>query len=406
MANQFKLTPSFVVGTIFSTVLLSGCGGSGGEPIIEPSNSPSSASTQSADVWWDAPLPDFSENPDRPTINLVGEKTQVLTIFDEYQELGATASDEQDGDLTSQVVISGEVNSGKIGDYVVRYLVTDSSGLTAIEKTRIVRIKGNDAENLSRRPLGSTRSNFGYLEHLPTDYGETLDQKPPLLIYLHGSGANAQFSNTTDPTLALDLIINNFGIPRMISDGEWDETLPFVVLMPQLGAVPSAEYPERIDAFVEYATRAYDIDSSRVYLMGWSNGGFISFDYTVNYPDKIAAVVPIASGLPYESDAIPSNFCGIENVPMWLFHGMLDETIQVSNSIAGRNVIIEQCQPNIQPRTTLIEDAGHFIHHSVSNLSAMVGGDMNAVYDQRFESYDISIYEWLLSHSLQDRVND
>ncbi|MFT6519189.1 MAG: hypothetical protein ACJATP_002866 [Candidatus Azotimanducaceae bacterium] len=187
---------------------------------------------------------------------------------EEYLEEGATAVDDQDGDLSSAVNISGQVNSSAVGDYLIRYSVTDSSGLDAIEQIKIVRVMTGTAENLSRRPLGSTMANFGYLEHLPLDYGQTTGSKPPLLIYLAGSGANAQFAGTTDPTLALEAIIGNFGVPKIIEENQWDNTLPFVVLAPLLGAVPSAEYNERIDALVEFAIRAYDIDTDRVYMTG------------------------------------------------------------------------------------------------------------------------------------------
>tara|TARA_R110000787_G_scaffold120986_2_gene231869 strand:+ start:211 stop:453 length:243 start_codon:yes stop_codon:yes gene_type:complete len=32
----------------------------------------------SVDIWWDAPLADFSENPDRPAITLLGDRTHLL----------------------------------------------------------------------------------------------------------------------------------------------------------------------------------------------------------------------------------------------------------------------------------------------------------------------------------------
>lgn len=302
---------------LFSILIISGCGGSSdGPPCSRSEDACIIPVPEPIEKWWDVPLPDFTENQDRPVVTLLGSRTQFLTLDENYLETGATALDEQDGDISSQINISGQVNSSAIGDYVIRYSVTDSGGHNAIEQIRIVRVMSDSAENFSRRPLGSTIANFGYLEHLPLDYGQTTEQKPPLLIYLHGSGGNAQFANTTDPTLALDSIINNHGLPKIIEENQWDNTLPFVVLAPLLGAVPSAEYKERIDAFVEFAIRAYDIDTSRVYMAGWSNGGFISYEYAINFPEKIAAVIPMSSGLPYEIDDLPDNFCGIGQVPV------------------------------------------------------------------------------------------
>ena len=355
------------------------------------------------DIWWDAPLPDFSENQDRPTISLLGDRTLLLTLGDDYLEAGAMAIDAQDGDISPQVVINGQVNTDAIGDYFVRYSVTDSDGTVAIEQIRIVRIMNNTAESLSRRPLGSTISNFGYLEYLPVDYGQTAEQKPPLLIYLHGGGGSLEFANTSDPTLALDTVINNYGVPKLIEDGQWDTTLPFVVLAPHLGAVPSAGFEERLDAFLEYAIRAYDIDTSRVYFTGYSFGGLLSAIYAKDFPDKVAAVASISPAFSDDVDPSANNFCDIESVPFWMFHATNDEVIPFGNSIQVYNSILGNCQAEVLPKLSLVIGGEHAIHHAVYNLEALVGGHAQAVYDTRFDPYDISVYQWLLSHSLQDR---
>lgn len=207
------------------------------------------------DMWWDVELPDFSDNVSRPVISLIGEKTIILSLGESYEEEGATVADLEDGDISASIHFEGQVNSNTIGDYLIRYSITDEDGLSAIEQTRLVRVMDTTTAMLSRRPLGSTMSNFGYLEYLPSDYGKQENQKPPLLIYIHGFGGNAQFADT-NPTLALDTVIGNYGIPKLIEDGEWDGELPFVVLAPQIGSVPGSGrklITDRIDAFVEYA---------------------------------------------------------------------------------------------------------------------------------------------------------
>ncbi len=391
-------------GLFFSILLLSGCGDSNSTPPCSRVKDACLIQTPPPiEIWWDAPLPDFSDNPDRPTVTLLGSRTELLTLGENYLEMGATALDEQDGDISSQIDVMSQVDTGTIGDYVIRYSVTDSSGLTAIEQIRIVRVIGDSAKRLSRRPLGSTIANFGYLEHLPVNYGQTTAQKPPLLIYLHGGGGNLEFTNTTDPTLALDAVINNYGIPKLIEDGQWDNTLPFVVLAPQLGAVPSVGYKNRLDAFFEYAVRAYNIDISRIYLAGYSLGGFLSAAYAKDFPDKIAAIAPVSPAFSADIDPSANNFCNIERVPIWMFHATKDEEIPFINTIRVYNAILENCQPRVLPKLSLLLGGEHAIHHAVFNLSAMVGGSVGAKYDTRFDPYDLNIYQWLLSHSLHDR---
>ena len=392
-------------GIFFSILLISGCGRSEGPPCSRSEDAclVETEMLPPIEIWWDAPITDFSENQDRPTISLLGDRTQLLALGEDYLEAGAMALDEQDGDISSQIVINGQVDSSAIGDYLVRYAVTDSSGTVAIEQIRIVRIISNSAENLSRRPLGGTIANFGYLEHLPVDYGLTTGQKPPLLIYLHGSGGNLEFTNTSDPTMALDAVINNYGVAKLIEEGQWDDTLPFVVLAPQLGAVPSAGYKERLEAFFEYAVRTYDIDTSRIYLTGYSLGGFLSAVFAKDFPDKIAAIASISPAFPDDIDPLINNFCQIERVPFWMFHATSDEVIPFGNTIQVYNDILDNCQPRILPKLSLVIGGEHAIHHAIYNLEALVGGFAQAVYDSRYDPYDSSVYQWLLSHSLQDR---
>ncbi len=358
---------------------------------------------ETTEAWWQASLPDFSDSTERPVISLLGERTLILEVGDLYVEDGALAADDQDGNITADIVIQGEVNTDIIGDYLVRYAVTDSDGNMAAEQARVVRVVGANKQDLTRRPLGTSYANFAYFEHLPLDYGEETGEKPPLLIYFHGSGANLEFTESTDPLISMDAIIENYGIPKLIEDGQWDNNLPFVVLAPHIGSLQSPSLKDRVDAFLEYAIHTYDIDINRVYLTGWSSGGYISSAHAVEFPDKIAAIAPIASGLSIEIEDLPEHFCNIEQVPVWLFHGTGDQVTPFVRSIRAYNAIVDQCQPRVLPKLSLLKDARHHIHHAVLDLSALEGSELNVEYDPRYDAYDTNIYEWLLSHSLEDR---
>jgi len=84
-----------------------------------------------------------SETPDLedPIITILGNNPVRFINF-EYFEYGATAVDNVDGDLTSVIEVSSNVNQQVEGTYEVIYSVSDSSGNTASE-TRIVEIYGN-----------------------------------------------------------------------------------------------------------------------------------------------------------------------------------------------------------------------------------------------------------------------
>ncbi len=91
-------------------------------------------STPNAESWfsnvelYDAVPADVSA----PVITLLGDDPQTITEGDPYVELGATAFDDFDGDVSSSIVIdSSAVDTSVVGAYQVVYQVSDAAGNTA-----------------------------------------------------------------------------------------------------------------------------------------------------------------------------------------------------------------------------------------------------------------------------------
>ena len=81
------------------------------------------------------------DTPDKPTnIHINGGKNITIELGSKYEELGYSAIDFVDGDLTSQVKVSGTVNTNKKGIYRLTYTVTNSKGITTVE-TRVVTVE-------------------------------------------------------------------------------------------------------------------------------------------------------------------------------------------------------------------------------------------------------------------------
>ena len=76
-----------------------------------------------------------------PVITLVGDSPKELTLGDTQTEDGALATDDQDGDITSSIVVGGDaVNTEIEGTYVITYNVSDAAGNTALELLRTVNV--------------------------------------------------------------------------------------------------------------------------------------------------------------------------------------------------------------------------------------------------------------------------
>ena len=93
------------------------------------------------------------EDNTAPVVTLVGNDSLVLELGDEYQEEGATAKDNLDGDVTASVLIKSGVDIANVGTYEVDYLASDSNGNVSESVVRQVEIK--DTTRPVKRRSGS-----------------------------------------------------------------------------------------------------------------------------------------------------------------------------------------------------------------------------------------------------------
>lgn len=79
-----------------------------------------------------------------PEITILGLNPLYWALDIPYIDAGAIALDvTSEGDtldLTSSIIIDNNVNVSVVGEYNVKYNVTDASGLSAEEKVRIVKV--------------------------------------------------------------------------------------------------------------------------------------------------------------------------------------------------------------------------------------------------------------------------
>lgn len=91
-------------------------------------------------------ISEIEEDLVAPIITILGDKSTELFVGYSYEEIGATAEDDVDGDLSDAILISGEVNTSKPGKYEVTYSVTDYNGNTATA-SRVVNVLENEPQN-------------------------------------------------------------------------------------------------------------------------------------------------------------------------------------------------------------------------------------------------------------------
>ncbi len=157
-----------------------------------------------------------------------------------------------------------------------------------------------------------------YIVHLPPQYDGTTAL--PLVFNLHGAGSNKeqqQFYAQMDP------VSNANGFIVCYPDGidnVWNVSF-------QGGS--TADDVGYINALIDRLHQDYNIDKTRVYSCGMSNGGYLSYKLACELGDRICAIASVTGSMvPIEfSNCSPSRA-----VPVMQMHGTEDPTVAYGGS--------------------------------------------------------------------------
>ncbi len=165
---------------------------------IDSNRDPAAAnSTQLAEIQFidDGTRPDTTP----PVITLRGANPMTLTRGSFFEDPGARALDETDGDLSAAIQVSGNVDAGRVGRYALRYDVSDAAGNEANTITRIVNVIDEDLPSGHRTPrllVGEGLNNNQYLKADNDAFRFYLQGDGNLVLRNRGNG-NAEWSSRT-----------------------------------------------------------------------------------------------------------------------------------------------------------------------------------------------------------------
>ncbi|MDO5003255.1 MAG: polysaccharide deacetylase family protein [bacterium] len=78
-----------------------------------------------------------------PILTLKGEDYENVYLNEEYKESGYKAKDNCDGDISSKVIIEGNVDTNTPGTYTIKYKVSDNAGSSDSKERKVNVIKKN-----------------------------------------------------------------------------------------------------------------------------------------------------------------------------------------------------------------------------------------------------------------------
>ena len=185
-------------------------------------------------------------------------------------------------------------------------------------------------------------------------------QKYPLVVCLHGKSNNNENGKQTN-------MLDHFKREDMYAKR------PCLLLSPLCyqpyggtgGGWSDAPGEETLDLIDDLIKEMPLIDPNRIYLIGYSMGGFGTWHFLKEEPRLFAAGIPIAG--------YSSGVGKLRSIPIWAFHGAKDDTVDVQ----GARDCAEELKRSKVFKYTEFPDDSHNIYRKVSN--------------------DEKVHEWLFS---------
>lgn len=187
-----------------------------------------------------------------------------------------------------------------------------------------------------------------YQLYLPPDYGKDVDKKWPLIVFLHGSGESANVKNGDVNAVKVH------GPPKLLAAGTDLGVKDFIVVSPQCPSNRVGWQTYMLNPFLDQIMKDYKVDADRVYLTGLSMGGYGTWAWAMQNPQRFAAIAPMSGG----GDSNPRHVNrALKNMPIWNFHGEADPTVPISESEAMVDAVKKA--GNTEVKFTRYPNVGH-----------------------------------------------
>lgn len=220
---------------------------------------------------------------------------------------------------------------------------------------------------------------LGALVQLPDDY-KTGNTKYPLLMVFHGkSKAGDDLSK---------LIID--GLPYWLDKGvKLDAKNPvdkkiykFIIVMPQSHSFGLR--PREVENVLNDVMKRYRVDPARVYLTGYSAGGWVSLMSITEKPElskRIAAIVSLSPTSLEDKNVKQFKMIADANVPVWF--------------LAGRR------EPHFMETAQKYTDSVNKYKKGLARVTVHENKHccFKDIYDPHYRPFGLNVYEWLLQHT-------
>ena len=200
---------------------------------------------------------------------------------------------------------------------------------------------------------------YDFWVYTPEDYESTKDTLP-VVLFLHGASLCGHDLNR----------VRRYGPLHAIQKGY---TIRALIIAPQNPG--GAWKPQKVNDVLDWTLEHYKADTTRIYVLGMSLGGYGTLDYAGTYPQRVAAAMALCGG------STLKDMQGLGQLPLWILHGTADRAVNISQS----KRVVEALQKQDNDKRLRYDWLAGQSHSALCRLFYME-----------------KTYEWLFTHSITD----
>lgn len=154
-------------------------------------------------------------------------------------------------------------------------------------------------------------------------------KNPPLLVLLHGYGSNEQDLFSFAEELPEELLIVSAQAPYEMGYGAYAwYAINFDTINGKISDLKQAkESITKIAGFIDEIKDKYQTDTTKTFLLGFSQGAILSYSLSFMYPNKIQHVIALSGYI--NTDMIPKNISKEIETDYYCSHGSVDQVLPV-----------------------------------------------------------------------------
>ncbi|PWA07299.1 alpha/beta hydrolase [Flavobacterium psychrotolerans] len=164
--------------------------------------------------------------------------------------------------------------------------------------------------------------------------------KPPLLILLHGVGGNEQDMFSLANSLPEKFLVVSVRGPLTLGPDSYAYfRVDFSTGRPIINEKEAESARVSILRFLEDLKQKETFDEKKVYLMGFSQGGIMSYSVALTEPEKIKGIVVMSGRLLPEIKPLVAINERLSKLKVYISHGSQDNVLQVQYAYDAVNYL-------------------------------------------------------------------